>query len=116
MEVQLAATTPATSDESHSPSALRSSDGCRPLAGLVKSVSSGQNIGHIIGCPKRLIDRQPPASVASFVVHQTPTRAPGRSIGCCSETSSTIASTVLPAKLLRAFSGRHADWSTGVPL
>ena len=84
------------------PSAPKSSDGCRVLAGSEKSVSSGQKIGHIIGCPARLICRQPPASVASFVAHQTPMRAPGRSCGCSWETSSTIVSTVVPAKLFCA--------------
>ena len=96
--------------------ALKSSDGCRVLAGLVKSVSSGQKIGHIIGCPPRLICRQPPASVASLVVHHTPMRAPGRSCGWRWETSSTIESTVVPAKLFCAFSGRHPDRSGAVPL
>jgi len=45
-------------------------------------VSSGQKIGHIMGCPARLICRQPPASVASLVAHQTAMRVPGRSCGC----------------------------------
>ena len=35
----------------------------------VKWVSSGRKIGHIMGCPPRLICRQPPASVASLVAH-----------------------------------------------
>ena len=61
----------------YEPSASKSADGCRSLAGLEKSVSSGQKIGHIIGCPKRLICRQPPASVASFVAHQTPDAGAG---------------------------------------
>ena len=78
-------------------------------------MSSAQKIGHIMGCPPRLICRQPPASVASFVAHQTPMRAPGLSWGCWWETSSTIDSTVLPAKLFFASSGRHADRSTAVP-
>jgi hypothetical protein len=34
----------------------------------------GQKIGHIIGCPARLICRQSPASVASYTL----VRAPGR--------------------------------------
>jgi hypothetical protein len=78
-------------------------------------VSSGQKIGHIMGCPPRLICRQPPESVASFVVHQTPMRVPGRSCGCWWETSSTMDSTVVPAKLFCAFSGRHPDRSSVVP-
>jgi hypothetical protein len=41
-----------------------SSDRWRVLDGSVKSVSFGQKMGHIIGCPARLICRQPPASVA----------------------------------------------------
>jgi hypothetical protein len=53
--------------------------------------------------------------VASFVAHQTPVRVPGRSGGCWCETSSTIDSTVVPAKLFRAASGRHPDRSTAVP-
>jgi hypothetical protein len=78
-------------------------------------VSSGQKIGHIMGCPARLICRQPPASVASFVANQTPILVPGRRLGCWSETSNTIESTVVSAKLLRAFCGRHADRSAAVP-
>ena len=50
-------------------------------AGIVKWVSSGQKIGHIIGCPPRLICRQPPASVASFVAHQTPDACAGLQLG-----------------------------------
>jgi hypothetical protein len=44
------------------------------LAGSEKSVSFGQQIGHIIGWPARLICRQPPASVASFMAAHTPVR------------------------------------------
>src|SRR5262249_60236451 len=84
---------------------LTSSDGCRVLAGSEKSVSPGQKIGHIIGCPARLICRQPPASVAGLVAHHTPVRAPGCSCGCWWETSSTIESTVVPAKLFGAAPG-----------
>ena len=86
------------------------------LAGLSNRVSSGQKIGHIIGCPARLTWRQPPASVASFVAAQTPVRAPGRSCGSRWDTSSTIDSTLVPAKLFFALSGRHCDRSTAVPL
>ena len=43
-----------------------------------------------MGCPARLICRQPPASVASFVVHHVPVLAPGRSCGCWWETSRTM--------------------------
>ena len=95
--------------------AATSSDGCRVLAGSEKSVSFGQKIGHIIGCPARLICRQPPASVASLVAAHTPVRAPGRSCGWAWETSSTIESTRVPAKLFCAFSGRHPDRSGAVP-
>ena len=84
------------------PTAAKSCDGCRVSAGLEKSMSSGQKIGHIMGCPPRLICRKPPASVASFVAHQTPMRAPGLNWGCCWETSSTIDSTDVPAKLFVA--------------
>ena len=97
------------------PAALKSSDGCRVLAGSEKSVSLGQKIGHIIGCPARLICRQPPASVASLVAHHTPVRAPGRSCGCWWETSRTMESTWVLAKLFFAFSGRQADRSGAVP-
>ena len=62
-------------------------------------MSLGQKIGHIMGCPKRLICRQPPASVASLVAHHTPVRAPGRSCGCWWETSRTMESTWVLAKL-----------------
>ena len=79
-------------------------------------MSPGQKIGHIIGCPARLTWRQPPASVASLVAHHTPVRAPGRSRGWACEISSTIDSAVVPAKLFRAWSGRHADRSGAVPL
>ena len=96
--------------------ASTSSQGCRVLAGLEKSVSPGQKIGHIIGCPARLICRQPPASVASLVAHQTPVRAPGRSRGWECGTSSTIDSTLVPAKLFFASSGRQPDRSGAVPL
>jgi hypothetical protein len=89
------------------PSSLKSAEGCRALAGLVNRVSSGQKIGHIIGWPARLICCQPPASVASLVVHQTPVRAPGRSSRCWCETSSTIDSTVVLAKLFCAPAGRQ---------
>ena len=86
------------------------------LAGLVKSVSFGQKIGHIIGCPARLICRQPPASVASLVAAHTPVRAPGRSCGWVCGTSSTIESTREPAKLFFASSGCHPDRSGAVPV
>ena len=78
----MADTTAATWSPIYPPTASKSSDGCLVLAGLSNLVSSGQKIGHIIGCPARLICRQPPASVASFVAHQTPTWAPGRRFGC----------------------------------
>ena len=106
----------ATCSLMYSAEALTSSDGCRVLDGSVNWVSSGQKIGHIIGCPARLICRQPPASVASLVAHHTPVRAPGRNCGCWWETSSTIESTIVPAKLLAAFSGRHPDRSGAVPV
>jgi hypothetical protein len=115
-EVPLADTTAATWSPMYLPTALKSSDGCRVLAGSEKSVSLGQKIGHIMGCPKRLICRQPPASVASLVAHHTPVRAPGRSCGCWWETSRTMESTWVLAKLFFAFSGRHADSSGAVPL
>src|SRR5215813_13944289 len=111
----VAATTRAIDSPMYFPSALRSADGCRSLAGLEKSVSSGQKIGHIIGWPKRLICRQPPASVASFVAHHTPMCAPARSRGCWRETSSTIDSTVVFAKLFCALSACQPDSSTAVP-
>src|SRR5215469_13155410 len=97
------------------PTVLKSSDGCLVLAGFEKSVSLGQKIGHIIGCPARLICRQPPASVASLVADQTLVRVPGRSCECWCDISSTIESTVVSAKLFWAFSGRHADRSGAVP-
>jgi hypothetical protein len=78
-------------------------------------VSSGQKIGHIMGWPARLICRQPPESVASFVAHQTPMRTPGRSCRCWWETSSTMESTVVPAKLFWALSGRQSERSSAVP-
>jgi len=62
-----------------------------------------------------LICRQPPASVASFVTHQTPVRAPGQSRGCPWEISSTIDSTVVLAKLFCALPGCHPDRSGAVP-
>src|ERR1700729_489931 len=95
--------------------ALTSSDGWRVLAGLVKSVSAGQKMGHIMGCPARLICRQPPASVASFVVHHVPVLAPGSSCGCWWETSRTMESTWVLAKLFCALSGCHPDRSTAEP-
>jgi hypothetical protein len=90
------------------PTASKSSDGCRVSAGLVNSTSSGQKIGHIMGCPPRLICRQPSASVASLVAHHTPMRALGLSWGCWWETSSTIDSTVVSTKLFFASSGRQS--------
>ena len=51
----------------YSAAAPTSWDGCRVLDGSEKSVSFGQKIGHIIGCPARLICRQPPASVTGLV-------------------------------------------------
>jgi hypothetical protein len=62
-----------------------------------------------------LIGRQPPASVASFVTHQTPTLVPGRSCGCWCEISSTIDSTLVLAKLFRAAPGFQPDRSAAVP-
>src|SRR5580693_7212419 len=97
------------------PSALRSADGCRSLAGLENWVSSGQKIGHIMGWPARLICRQPPASVASLVVHQVPRRVPECSCGCWCEISSTIVSTVVLAKLLTAVRGFQDDRSGAAP-
>ena len=85
------------------------------LAGLEKSVSFGQKIGHIIGWPARLICRQPPASVASLVAAHTPVRAPGRSSGSWWEISSTIDSTNVPAKLFLAWAGSQPDRSGAVP-
>ena len=73
----MAATTAATCSPMYLAAALTSSDGCRVLAGSEKSVSVGQKIGHIIGCPARLICRQPPASVASLVAHHTPVPGAG---------------------------------------
>ena len=80
-EVPAAATTAATCSPMYLAAAATSSDGCRVLAGLEKPVSFGQKIGHIIGCPARLICRQPPASVASLVAHHTPVRAPAAAAG-----------------------------------
>ena len=111
----MAATTAATCSPMDLAAAFTSSDGWRVLAGLEKSVSVGQKIGHIIGCPARLICRQRPASVASLVAHHTPALAPGWSWGCWWETSSTIDSTKVPAKLFCAPSGRHPDRSGAVP-
>src|SRR5579862_9168947 len=95
-------------------SALKSADGCRWLAGAEKSVSSGQKIGHIIGCPNRLICRQPPASVASLVTDHSAVRAPACSCRCSCEISSTIDSTVVAAKLFLAAAGFQAVQSAFV--
>ncbi|WP_187365682.1 hypothetical protein [Trebonia kvetii] len=54
-EVPVAATTAATCSPMDLATAFTSSDGWRVLAGLEKSVSVGQKIGHIIGCPARLL-------------------------------------------------------------
>src|ERR1700743_501894 len=105
----MAATTAATCPPMSLAAARTSSHGCLLLAELEKSVSSGQKIGHIIGWPARLTCRQPPASVASLVAHHTPPRAPGRSCGWEWETSSTIDSTTLPAKLFFADPGSQSD-------
>ena len=88
--------------------------GCWP--GWEKSVSPGQKIGHIMGLPPRFIWRRPPASVASLVAHHTPVRAPGFSCGWLCGTSSTIVSTVVPAKVFLASCGCQEDRSTAVPL
>jgi hypothetical protein len=72
--VPAARTTAAICPAICSPTAATSCAGCRALAGLPKSVSVGQKIGHLIGCPARLICRQPPASVAAFVAAHSPIR------------------------------------------
>ncbi|MEK8106978.1 hypothetical protein NKG94_20900 [Micromonospora sp. M12] len=53
--------------------------------------------------------------MASMVRHHTPMSVPSRSNGSSWETSRTIDSTVVPAKLFLAWSTRHAERSTGEP-
>ena len=70
----------------------------RHARGVIHPVSVRDDSG-------QLDHANPPASVASFVAHHTPARAPGRSRGWPWEISSTIDWTREPAKLLTALSG-----------
>jgi hypothetical protein len=70
-------------------------------------------MGWIIGCPARLICRQPPASVASAVTPQKPIVVAPNAL---SGTSRTIELTVVLAKALTAVSWFHPVRSTAAPL
>jgi len=96
------------------PSASKSSEGCRALAGWLNWMSSGQKIGQIMGWPNRLIWCQSFGPSETFVAHHTAIGVLGLSVGWRWDTSSTIESTVVASKLFFAFSRSHPERSRAV--
>src|SRR5208337_3083655 len=115
--VPLADTTPAIAFMTVSPYVAKSSAGRPALRRLPRSSLYWVNSGWIMGRPTRLIERHPPASVASVDRAHTPTRrlSPALARSSLSGTSSTIEYTVWPANRFLALAGSHEDKSMTVP-